>query len=118
MLMSVSCRFLPQFSELQKFQKNHIKNQQYGSFQSPEGGSRGAHLTPRRPGGAAPSLLAPPGRLGGGATPSGPPLAYITSSSRKPSRRTLHREFPLCSAAAALPRSGAPEDSFPAPCRR
>ena len=116
--MSFVAVIFPQFKVLQKFQKNQNKNQQNGSFRNPEGGPGGPHLAPRRPGGAAPPLAAPPGRLGTPGGPWLPPLAYITSSSQKPSRRTPHHEIPLCSTAAALPRSGAPEDLFPAPCRR
>ena len=84
----------------------------------PEEGPEGSQGAPRRPPGAAPLLAAPGGRLGTLAHLWLPPLAYITSSFQKPSRGTPHRDFHLCSTAVALPRSGASEDLFPAPCRR
>src|SRR4051812_32288944 len=74
--MSVSCRFLPIFRELQKIQEKQIKNQHTGSFQSPEGGS-----------GGPPATQAARWRLGGVAHLWRPPSAYITSSLRKPSDR-------------------------------
>ena len=80
--------------------------------------TKGGHPWPRWPGGAATPLAAPGGRLGALANLWLPPLAYITPSSQKPSGGTPHRDFHLCSAAVALPRSGASEDPFPAPCRR
>src|SRR3954465_891717 len=97
--------------------EKYRKNQRTGSFEKSPGGARGEPGGPRRPPGAAPPLAAPGGRLG--------PLVHlwlppspIYSPSRENSRRgTLFREL------ASVPpprfrRSGAPEDLFPAPCRR
>src|SRR4051794_38775727 len=116
--MSVSCRYFTPIFKAPKIPKKSYKKSARRKLLEPRRRTWGAHLAPRRPGGATPSLAAPPGRLGGEATPWLPPLAYITSSSRIPSRRSPHHEFPHCSVTAALPRSAASEDLFPAPYRR
>ena len=78
-------------------------------------------------GGGPPGLQAPwwrgppPGRAGGvpgpPRSPLMPPLAYIYTAFRNPRGRNPFSRSHLCSAAAALPRSGAPGELFPAPCR-
>src|SRR3954469_21605129 len=47
-----------------------------------------------------------------------PPFSYLFSVTGKLQERNPIPQTRLCSAAAALLRSGAPEDLFPAPCRR
>src|ERR1041385_5383523 len=99
----------------EKFGKIQIQNQREGSFAKSPRGARGEPGGPRRPPGAAPPLAAPGGRLG----PLGhlwlPPFAYLFSVTGKLRGQNPISQTLLCSAAAALPRSGAPEDLFPAP---
>src|SRR3954462_6419785 len=60
-------------------------------------------------------------RQGGACTLGGPlatPFAYIFFVTRNPRKKNPFSRSHLCSAAATLPRSGAPADLFPAPCRR
>src|SRR3954463_15740278 len=98
---------------LQIFRKNTIKNQHTGSFLESQSRARGPP-----PGAQAPSRRA----LGWGRAKGAPgplvapwlPPFPIYSLSRETSE-ALSR---LCFATAALPRSGAPADLFPAPCRR
>ena len=63
-----------------------------------------------------------PGRARGAPGAPSPPLAapfsYLFSVTGKLQKENPISQTLLCSAAAALPRSGAPEDLFPAPCRR
>src|ERR1041385_7383984 len=95
-----------------------IKNQREGSFAKCPGGARGEPGGPRRPPDAAPPLAALGGRLGPLVHLWLPPFAYLFSVTGKLQRRNPISQTLLCSVAAALPRSGAPEDLFPAPCRR
>src|SRR3954470_18335106 len=85
--------------------------------EEPERGQRGAG-GPRRPPGAAPPLAAPGGRLGPLVHLWLPPFAYLFSVTGKLRRQNPISQTRLCFAAAALPRSGAPEDLFSAPYRR
>src|SRR3954465_2583421 len=102
----------------EKFREKYRKNQRTGSFGKSLSGARGepgvAQAATRR-----------------GPTPDrarGAPGALVhlwlpPSPIYSPSRETSEKENPfsrslLSSAVAALPRSGAPEDLFPAPCRR
>src|ERR1041385_2644401 len=110
------------FPPYKKCQKNSGKNTGKISVQEaskraregPEGIQGGA----RRPPSAAPLLPAPGGRLGPLAHLWLPPFAYLSPVTGKLRKRNPIPRTRLCSAAAALPRSGAPEDLFPAPCRR
>src|ERR1041385_2344157 len=85
--------------------------------EKPERGQRGAR------GAQAATRRGPtPGRARRAPGAPGPPLAapfaYLFSVTGKLQRKNPISQTLLCSAAAALPRSGAPEDLFPAPCRR
>src|ERR1041385_8103931 len=102
----------------EKFREKYRKNQRPGSFQKSPGGARGGQGGARRSPGAAPPLAAPGGRLGPLAHLWLPPFAYISPVTEKLQKRNPIPRTRLCSAAAALPRSEAPEDLFPAPCRR
>src|SRR3954468_16055002 len=66
--VSVFCCFcisgFPITKTARKITKKYIKNQRSESFQEPEGEPEGGHQGSRRPGGAAPLLAAPGGRLG------------------------------------------------------
>src|ERR1041385_3295803 len=103
------------FPPYKKFQKNSGKNTGNISVteasrkarEGPEGGQGGA----RRPPGATPPL-GPLAHLWL------PPFAYISPVTGQLQKRNPIPRTHLCSAAAALSRSGAPEDLFPAPCRR
>src|SRR3954462_13659410 len=102
----------------EKFREKYKKNQRTGSFQKSPGGARGRPRGARRPPGAAPPLVAPGGRLGPLAHLWLPPFAYLSPVTGKLQKKNPIPRTRLCSAAAALRRSGAPEDLFPAPCRR
>ena len=118
LLLSVHCRKMPIIKVLGKIQKNQIKNQRDRRLQKTKGGPEGGHPLARRPPGAARGEAAPGTRLVGPGLPRCPPSAYIYPSLQKPSERPPLRDFHHCSAAAAIPRSGSPEDLVPAPCRR
>src|ERR1044071_978220 len=85
--------------------------------EKPERVQRGARA-PQAARGRSPT----PGRARGAPGAPGPPLAapfsYLFSVTGKLRRDNPISQTLLCSAAAALPRSGAPEDLFPASCRR
>src|SRR3954465_48921 len=98
--------------------EKYRKNQRTGSFEKSPGGARGEPGGPRRPPGASPPLAAPGGRLGPLVHLWLPPFAYLFSVTGKLRGENPILQYRLCSAAAALPRSGAPEDLFSAPCRR
>src|SRR3954471_20624052 len=103
---------------LHKFWENIIKNQRFGSFGNHRGWARGDPPGPQAPsrrGQEWGRAKGPPGPLVG---PLAAPLAYIYLSSRNPRVQNPFLLSLLCSAAAALPRSGAPADLFPAPCRK
>src|ERR1041385_5857771 len=103
------------FPPYKKCQKNSGKN--IGKISVQEA-SRRAREGPRRPPGAAPPLAAPGGRLGPLVHLWLPPFAYIFFVTGKLQKENPISQTLLCSAAAALPRSGAPEDLCLAPCRR
>ena len=109
------------FPPYKKCQKKSRKIQEKSAYrklpEEPGRGQRGAR-GPRRPPGAAPPLAAPGGRLGPLVHLWLPPFAYLFSVTGKLRRQNPISQTLLCSDAAALPRSGAPEDLFPAPRRR
>ena len=79
LLLSVHCRKMSKIKVLGKFQKNYIKNQQYGRLQKPEGQPEGGHPPTRRPAGAAREEAAPSGRLVRWGLLSGPLWPYFYS---------------------------------------
>src|ERR1041385_4466550 len=96
----------------EKFGKIQIKNQRDGSFEKSPGGARGGPRGARRPPGTAPPLAVPGGCLGPLAHLCLPPFAYISPVTGKLQKSNPIQRNRLCSAAAALPRSGAPEDQI------
>src|SRR4051812_16397133 len=106
----------PILKVLQKFRKNYIKNQRRGTFRNRkkrEGGDPPRLQAPlwRDPRGGAPGTLMDPWW-----TPWVPPFAYILPSRRKPLISKFFSPSPLCTAAAAVSRSGLPGEAAPAPC--
>src|ERR1041385_8965506 len=91
----------PLIKSTRKFREKYRKNQRTGSFAKRQRGARGA-----------------PGGQRARPHPWMPPFAYLFPVTRNPRGRKPFSRSLLCSATAALPRSGAPEDLFPAPCRR
>ena len=108
----------PLFKVREKFQEKYRKNQRTGSFGKSQSGARGEQGVAQ----AATWRGHPLGRASGAPGAPGPPLAaplrlFIPRDAENPRREPFSRSL-LCSAAAVLPRSGATEDLFPAPCRR
>ena len=83
-----------------------------------KGEKRDHHQGARRVPGAAPPWAAPGALLAALCGPSTPPFAYITPSGWKPLNKKSFSRKPLCSAAAAVFRSGLPGEAAPAPCRK
>ena len=106
LLLSVHCRKMSKIKVLGKFYKKYQKNIQVGRLERPEGGPEGGHPLARRLAGAARGAAAPPGRLVRWGLPWCPPFAYISVFLQKPSGGAALRDFPHCSAAAAIPISG------------
>src|SRR3954464_13778450 len=99
---------------LRKFRKNYIKNQRRGTFRNSQ----------KREGADPPGPQAPwwvgraRGRLAPWWTPWLPPFAYILPPRRKSLISKSFSRSPLCTAAAAVSRSGLLGDVVPAPCRK
>src|SRR4051812_28849301 len=113
--------FYFRFPPYKKCQKNSGKNIGKISVQEASRrarvGQRGARGDP----GGHPARPHPWPRQGAPGAPGPPlavPFAYLFSVTGKLLRQNPFSRSLLCSAAAALPRSGAPEDLFPAPFRR
>src|SRR4051812_45229724 len=81
-------------------------------------GKEGHHQAARRSGGAAPPWVAPGTLLTALWVPSMPAFAYIYPSGWKPLISISLSRTPLCTAAAAVSRSGLPGEAAPAPCRK
>src|ERR1043165_977669 len=77
----------------------------------------GHHQGPRRVR-AAPPGVAQGGLLAALGGPPTPPFAYIYPSDQKPQNGNPFSRNPLCSAAAAVSRSGLSGEAAPAPCRK
>ena len=109
------------FPPYKKCQKNSGKN--IGKISVQEA-SRRARVGPEGsqggPGGhpARPHPWPRQGGVWGPWSTSGCTFAYLFSVTGKLQKKNPIPQTRLCSAAAALSRSGAPEDHFPAPCRR
>src|ERR1041384_705596 len=118
----VSAIFVFQIFQLfkvpKKFRKNYIKNQRDGTFRKSQEGAGGP--PPRTQEGAwrGPPWAAPGGLLAALGAPPTPPFTYISPSDQKPLDRNPFSRNPLCSAAAAVSRSGLPGEAAPAPCRK
>ena len=102
----------------EKSRKNYIKISVPEASWHPKYSRRGATRAPGALVARPPSWPRRGGRLGPPGLRRCPPLAYIYTASRNPRGRNPFSRSHLCSAAAALPRSGAPGELFPAPCRR
>src|SRR3954465_13547602 len=103
---------------LQKFQKNQIKNQRIGTFWNNLGGARGPPPGTQAPWWRALGAGHARGRLAPWWTPWMPPFPYILPPRRKSLKSNSFARSPLCTAAAAVSRSGLPGDTDPAPCRK
>src|ERR1041384_1342112 len=102
---------------LQKFRKNYIKNQRRGTFRNHQKREGGDPPGPQAPWWHGPGLGRARGALGSLVDPLvAPPFAYILPSQRKPLISKFFAQSPLCTAAAAVSRSGLPGDAAPAPC--
>src|SRR3954467_10751900 len=78
----------------------------------------GHHQATRRVPGAAPAWAALGALLADLWVPSAPTSAYIYTPSGNPRKRNPFSRNPLCSAAAAVSRSGLPGEAASAPCRK
>src|SRR4051812_23456903 len=96
-----------------KFWEKYIKNQHFVSFRNHQVGARGDPPGPQAPWWRVPTLGRAEGASGLPGGPWLPPFAYIYPSGQNRFSRSL-----LCSAAAAVSRSGLTADPVPAPCRR
>src|ERR1041385_2634827 len=102
---------------LQKFHAKYIKNQRNRNFRNhqereggPPPGSQEGRC--RGPGAALGTLLTTSW------VPSIPPFACIYPSGWKPLISIFFSRTPLCTAAAAVSRSGLPGEAAAAPCRK
>src|ERR1043165_5422366 len=108
----------PAIKSAQKIPGKYMKNQRDGTFrnnQERQGGPRPGDQEGPWHGPTLGRARRPPGFLVG---PLDAPFAYIYLSGEKPLRRIPFSRRPLCSAAAAVSRSGLPGEAAPAPCRK
>src|SRR3954463_12348311 len=113
-----SISVFPHIKSAPNIRENQIKNKRRRTFRKNLSGARGPPSGAQAPWWhalGAGRARGPPGPL---VPPWLPPFAYIFSVTRNPQKKNPFSRSRLCSAAAALPRSGAPADLFPAPCRR
>src|ERR1041385_2830079 len=101
---------------LQKFREKYKKISITEASGITKRGKGGHHQAARRAGGAAPPWAAPGTLLTASWVPSIPPFAYIYSSGWKPLISISFARTPLCTAAAAVSRSGLPGEATSEPC--